>query len=86
MEFWTAEQYAARASLPLRTAQYRLRLWFKTGKVRVARETLPARGRGRPPRFRYLLDVASWRTHARIPDDHAADPQGQDHARPGRAA
>jgi hypothetical protein len=56
---WTAEQYAAHAGLPLRTAQYRLRRWAASGVVRVVRELVAATS-GAPPRARYLLDVADW--------------------------
>jgi hypothetical protein len=65
MERWTAEQYARAAHVPLRTAQYRLRRWHDTGRVRVVREDVPATGSA-PPRTRYLLDVASWREAAGI--------------------
>lgn len=63
---WTAEQYAAHAAIPLRTAQYRLARWHARGGVRVVRETLGPDGRDAPPRARYLLDVADWRRAAGI--------------------
>lgn len=60
---WSAEQYAAAAGIPLRTARYRLARWFAQGAaaaVRVEHET-PATHPGAPPCGRYVLDVASYR-------------------------
>lgn len=60
VEFWTAQQYATAAGLPLRTARWRLARWHRDGGVRVVQELSPATGAA-APRPRYMLDVADWR-------------------------